>query len=881
MIRRLLAAGCLGVLLASAQAQELRPKVDGKTELRLASVPEPGQAGREEIDLFLSLNPDITLKQTDGISVEGVDQSRLFLGMAAGSAPDVFYGSIADVLTYHHQNFLAPVTDLYERDKAQLLPIKESLKPILYQDGELIAVPQFYKVMALAMRKDMLEERLGESGDRAPKDWDEWFDWALKLTVPEKGIYGLALYGGTWIFEIYVWLAGGEMIEPVKYDPKDGSMVHALPGYGPQGQILFPEPNPITGSNLEKVPLTWRTTVDQTPGVRALNFYKRLLWAQWIRPQDSGEELIFVDYPDLDTGLPVVRDEVRDPKTGRLYRLKRGTPGKPRTDRVVDDTGKELPFNFGAAKIYFGKEYGSDFIEGRVAMMPVAGGRDAVFDSQYSPALVALSTFPPGPAPEGKEATEVNAGLLCMNASTTDPDVRDAAWRYILFCNGTQRQALKVKEWVEDGLAAYVMPEMLTKYGYDAYVDEVPKQWVEQNKKLEAVAKPEAAAPGFRAAFKEIDNAMQTVFVDPNIDSREQLAKRAAYINRYILEEDREATLSKLRPYSYALGILVLIGLFFIMRSFWKSVSSMASARSTAPGASKARLRTHFFAWLMMIPALALIFAFDYIPMVKGSVMAFQEYYILGERTFIGMDNFISVLTSPSFWQSVGVTFRYVALSLGLGFLAPVILALLLSELPRFRYFFRTVYFLPAVTSGFVITLLWKQFFDPSPIGLANRVLAPLGMGPFSWLQDPGLAMFCIIIPGVWASAGPGCLLYLAALTTVSDDLYEASELDGASWLQKIWNVTLPTIFPLMIINFLGAFIGAFHSTGNILVMTGGGPDRATTVVGLDIWFNAFVYLKFGYATAMAWVLGACLIGFVVLQMRLLKRMEFRTTDAK
>ena len=239
------------------------------------------------------------------------------------------------------------------------------------------------------------------------------------------------------------------------------------------------------------------------------------------------------------------------------------------------------------------------------------------------------------------------------------------------------------------------------------------------------------------------------------------------------------------------------------------------------------------------------------------------------------------MLTSSSFWQSVGVTFRFVALSLGLGFLAPVLLAVLLSELPRFKYFFRTVYFLPAVTSGFVITLLWKQFFDPSPLGLANRVLAPLGMGPFTWLQDPNLAMFCIVIPGVWASAGPGCLLYLAALKTVSDDLYEASELDGASWLQKIRNVTIPTIFPLMIINFLGAFIGAFHGTGNILVMTGGGPDRATQVVGLEIWFNAFLYLKFGYATAMAWVLGASLVGFVVLQMKFLKKMDFRTTDSK
>ncbi|KKK91153.1 hypothetical protein LCGC14_2715830, partial [marine sediment metagenome] len=144
------------------------------------------------------------------------------------------------------------------------------------------------------------------------------------------------------------------------------------------------------------------------------------------------------------------------------------------------------------------------------------------------------------------------------------------------------------------------------------------------------------------------------------------------------------------------------------------------------------------------------------------------------------------------------------------------------------------------------------------------------------WLEDPRWAMICVILPTVWAGVGPGCLIYLAALKTIPEDLYEAADLDGAGFLGKIRHITLPTIKVLVIINFIGAVVNAFRVAGYILAMTGGGPAGATQVLALKVFFDAFVYLRFGIATATAWLLGAMLIGFTVFQLRRLSRVQFR-----
>jgi multiple sugar transport system permease protein len=148
---------------------------------------------------------------------------------------------------------------------------------------------------------------------------------------------------------------------------------------------------------------------------------------------------------------------------------------------------------------------------------------------------------------------------------------------------------------------------------------------------------------------------------------------------------------------------------------------------------------------------------------------------------------------------------------------------------------------------------------------------------PYRWLSNPRTSMLACVIPMVWAGMGPGCLIYLAALKGIPDEYFEAAEIDGSSFMDRIIHIVFPILRPLIIINFVGAVIGSWYSAaGNILVMTGGGAG--TEVVDLHIWFKAFTFLKFGPATAMAWVLGFMLIGFAVYQLRILSRLEFRTT---
>ena len=145
---------------------------------------------------------------------------------------------------------------------------------------------------------------------------------------------------------------------------------------------------------------------------------------------------------------------------------------------------------------------------------------------------------------------------------------------------------------------------------------------------------------------------------------------------------------------------------------------------------------------------------------------------------------------------------------------------------------------------------------------------------PVRWLDDSRTALFSCVLPMLWAGMGPGCLIYLAALKGIPDDLYEAADIDGASFTDKILFVIVPTLRPLLIINFVGVFIAAWQAEANVLAMTAGGAG--TEVAGLHIFYKAFIFLRLGPATAAAWVLGCLLVGFTLYQLRILSRVEFR-----
>lgn len=271
-------------------------------------------------------------------------------------------------------------------------------------------------------------------------------------------------------------------------------------------------------------------------------------------------------------------------------------------------------------------------------------------------------------------------------------------------------------------------------------------------------------------------------------------------------------------------------------------------------------------------------------PLLRGLGMAFHDYKVAGHSPYVGLNNFISIALDPDFYHYILTTFRFVLWNLGLAFFTPIFLAFLLTEVPRMTVFFRTLFFLPQMTSGLVVTLLWKEMFAGDPSGTVNRLMPALfgrwGFQPIDWLGDPRTVMACVIIPSVWAAAGISSLIYLAALMSVPEELHEAATIDGGGILTRIRKVTFPTILPLVLINFVGAFIGTFQTMGNIFLLTFGGPGKETMVMGMAIWQEAYVNLRFSLATSYAWILGSILIGSTYMQLRILQRVDFRRAES-
>ena len=333
--------------------------------------------------------------------------------------------------------------------------------------------------------------------------------------------------------------------------------------------------------------------------------------------------------------------------------------------------------------------------------------------------------------------------------------------------------------------------------------------------------------------------------------------------------------------------LLIFAGVFrWVFRTF-----SRAQVEEAGPRRGAWQFGRYKWAWIILLPALGSIALWEYWPILRGAVIAFQDYNVRGFSEWVGMENFANVIFDDEFWFAFGVALEYSVLFMLFGFGAPIALAFLLTEVPRGKILFRSIYYLPAVLTGVVVIFLWKGFYGR--YGMINALLnfgvAALNHLPgvalpevdTAWLESPTLALFFCLLPTIWAGMGPGCLIYLAALKTVPEDLYEAADIDGAGIWSKTFHIAIPSIKSLILINFIGAMIGTMKTGGGfILAMTGGGPYTPygqTEVVGLHIFWEAFAFLRFGSATAMAWVLGAMLIGFTVVQLQRLSRMEFRT----
>ncbi|NEA30071.1 sugar ABC transporter permease [Streptomyces sp. SID13031] len=265
---------------------------------------------------------------------------------------------------------------------------------------------------------------------------------------------------------------------------------------------------------------------------------------------------------------------------------------------------------------------------------------------------------------------------------------------------------------------------------------------------------------------------------------------------------------------------------------------------------------------VFLLPLLLVFGVFSWIPILRAVVMSFQETNLVTPATFVGLENFRDVLADTLLWTAVKNTLYFALLALLFGYPVPLIAAVLMSEVRRFKGLYSALAYLPVVIPPVVAVLLWKFFYDASPNGVFNTILGAVGLGPVSWLQDSGSAMPALVIEATWAAAGGTVIIYLAALTGVATDLYEAAEIDRASIWRKIWHVTLPQLRGVLLITFILQIVGTSQVFLEPFLFTGGGPANSTITILLLIYDYAFANSlggEYGAATALSIMLAVAL----------------------
>ena len=829
---------------------------------------------------------EIQLKPFSGIRVEGVEND--LLAIAGNMAPDVLYINFRKSDNYISNNFLYPldefIKELTPAERKELLEerIHPKIRPVVERMGP-DGKTHFWTVpyggsplgKVLMYRKDLFDKNKIPYPD-ANWTWEKLFDACKKITDPSNGIYGIKLGRGkteSWFWLTFLWCAGGEVMEQDKDTGK------------------------------------WRCTFGSEAGLRALDFYTRLSAEKWIDAKG------------------VVR---------------RGYAYKDARD-------------------------GAKWANGEIGMQMVYIDERTM--ATFNPEINGMAPVPMGYADEKgirHRGGELNCTMFGMFGGVKNPVIRDAAWEYMFHRDSEAGLRVRTRVFVEGGMGQFVMPRYLKRFGYEDLLRISPKEFLELYEVAIATGRPEPYGKNSNLAYERMSVPLQEAEalalrdelpVDPKqrIEVlRKILKKGEADANELMVGDISKGERLKRRIIACCVLVGIMIAYFFVFRKIFRIFTppkSILGVKQETWG-----FRRNFWAYMLLVPAILTILVWQYLPLARGSVMAFQDYKIIGKSAFVGVDNFGNLIVNGYWWASIWNAFRYSTLVICLTFLPPMILAILLQEVPKGKLLFRMIYYLPAVISGLVTMLLWKQFYEPSEFGALNQIVLSIpafgfvGIGailmiicfmfarrlafyrlwgvmsififvgfvlfgavsalafpvlfpaneslgqifsqllprliqtnsePYRWLFNSNTAMVSCVIPMVWAGMGPGCLIYLAALKGIPEDYYEAADLDGATFIDKILFVVFPTLKALIVINFVGAFISSWYaSTGNILVMTGGDAATKTETAGLYIWYKAFTYLDFGTATSAAWMLAFILIGFTVYQLQILSRVEFKNAGA-
>lgn len=268
--------------------------------------------------------------------------------------------------------------------------------------------------------------------------------------------------------------------------------------------------------------------------------------------------------------------------------------------------------------------------------------------------------------------------------------------------------------------------------------------------------------------------------------------------------------------------------------------------------------------WLFMLPNILALTLCLWKPVVTSFVFSLFDMQGYTPVEFVGLDNYVKVLNDTHFVGAVLNTLQYVFWELLLGFIPPVIVAILLNEVKRGHKTLKFLIYFPVIVPGIVSALMWKIFYEPSSAGLINNILMHMGMEAQPFLNSAKGVIFWICISSAWSALGGNLIYYLASLQGINSELYEAAAIEGAGIFQRARHITIPQISGVVLLFLVRKIINVFQILERPLTMTDGGPNFASMPIGLQMYRYAFESFNIEYSLALGVVQFLMLIGITI-----------------
>ncbi len=269
---------------------------------------------------------------------------------------------------------------------------------------------------------------------------------------------------------------------------------------------------------------------------------------------------------------------------------------------------------------------------------------------------------------------------------------------------------------------------------------------------------------------------------------------------------------------------------------------------------------------LFIAPALIIYSLYVIYPILTTLNYSFFEWNGISDKMFIGLDNYIRMFNDDVFWVSLKNNGWVVIASVFIQIPLGLVMALLLFAPIRGIRFFNGIYFIPFLMSTVAVGMLWRLMYDPIN-GTINQLINLFGFENVAWLSEKNTAIFSVLMVVVWQFSPFYMILFKAGIVGISEEMYEAADIDGANYLQKFAKITLPLLAPTIVTSSILAIVGSLKSFDLFYIMTGGGPNHGTEILGTYMYKQAFINYNMGYASAIAFVMfGLALVVVIIIQ---------------